>query len=77
MMTATTANASPSKSPMTYLLLAFMLVTTALVDIFVWAPLFALWAGVDNQDCSGGFFTGRPYVCQPNHAKGYGRMLVR
>ena len=77
MVTATLANASASNSLMIYLLLTFMLGTTALVDIFVWAPFFALWAGIDNEDCSGGWFTGRPYVCRPNHMKGYGRLLVR
>jgi len=78
MVTATTASASStSRAPsMIYLLLALMLGSTALIDIFWWAPFFAILSGIDGQDCSGGFFSGRPYVCTPNHAKGYGRLLV-
>ena len=76
MVIATTKKAAPAKSPATYLLLAFMLGTTALVDIFVWAPLFAIWAGIDKEDCTGGFFSGRPYVCRPNRSKSWGRLLV-
>jgi hypothetical protein len=81
MITATIAkfpsSAVSHTSSLIYLTLSTMLWTTALTDIFLWAPFFALWAGTDNQDCSGGWFTGRPYVCVKNHAKGYGRLLVR
>lgn len=76
MVTATLTSSAQSTAPAMYVLLAFMLGTTALVDIFVWAPLFAIWAGVDNQDCTGGFFTGRPYMCRPNRTKGWGRLAV-
>ena len=76
MVTATITSEFSSKTPTMYLLLAFMLGTTAMVDIFVWAPLFALLAGVDNQDCTGGIFTGRPYICRNNYTKERGRLLV-
>ena len=34
---------------------------TAIIDIFVWAQLFAVFT--DFQTCEGGIFTGKPYVC--------------
>lgn len=53
-----------------------MLGITALIDIFWWAPFFSLWAGIDNQDCTGGWFTGQPRICQTNYVKSYGRLFV-
>jgi hypothetical protein len=51
-----------------------MLVSTALADIFVWAPVFA--AAVSFTSCAGGWLTGEPRRCHPDLAKGYGRALV-
>jgi hypothetical protein len=77
--TATSIKALPD-SPLSYLLLSLMLGCTALIDIFFWAPIFGFATSFDNHDCSGGWFTGRPYVCTPNPAmdyiKGYGRLIV-
>ncbi|CAB9503741.1 expressed unknown protein [Seminavis robusta] len=70
------ASTPSNTSSLVYLTLSTMLWTTALTDIFLWAPLFAFWSGMDNEDCSGGWFTGRPYVCVKNPEKGYGRLLV-
>lgn len=67
--------ASPD-SAYSYMLLAIMLGTTALIDIFIWAPLFGLWASFGKKECSGGWFTGKPKVCKTNPVKGYGRLLV-
>lgn len=62
------------ESPSVYLLLTMMLITTALVDIFVWAPIFAAMA--DFKTCQGGWLTGEPYGCVPDPIKGYGRLFV-
>jgi hypothetical protein len=63
-----------SASPSRFLLLAVMLVSTALADIFVWAPVFA--AAVSFTSCAGGWLTGEPRRCHADLAKGYGRALV-
>lgn len=59
--------------PAIYLLLAFILGSTAVVDLFVWAPLFATFASFET--CEGnGFF--QPRKCRSDYTKGVGRMLV-
>ena len=59
--------------PAVYLLLAFILGSTAVVDLFVWAPLFATFASFET--CEGiGFF--QPRKCRSDYTKGVGRMLV-
>jgi hypothetical protein len=63
-----------SASPSRYLLLAIMLIATALTDIFVWAPVFA--AAISFHSCTGGWLTGEPRRCQVDLAKGYGRAIV-
>lgn len=76
-----TANATASRtssvlsmSPSRFLLLAFMLITTALTDIFVWAPIFA--AMINFKTCTGGWLTGEPHRCRVDLSKGYGRAFV-
>lgn len=61
-------------SPSTLLLLAIMLTSTGITDVFIWAPLFS--AFVQFQTCSGGFFTGEAYQCYTDPMKGYGRLVV-
>lgn len=67
-------------SPLSYLLLSLMLGCTALIDIFFWGPIFGFAASFGNKDCSGGWFSRRPYVCVSNpsldYIKGYGRLFV-
>lgn len=65
---------SSHSSPSILLLLATMLITTGITDIFVWAPLFS--AFVQFKTCTGGFFTGEPYKCSTDHIKGYGRVVA-
>jgi hypothetical protein len=65
--------ASITTIPAIYLLLAFILGSTAAVDLFVWAPLFATFATFET--CEGvGFF--QPRKCKSDYTKGVGRMLV-
>lgn len=62
----------------TFLLLALMTFTTALTDIFVYAPAFAMFASFETCNASGGWFTGKPYKyeCFKDYSKGVGRLLV-
>ena len=64
--------ATSTALPAIYILLACVLGSTAMVDLFVWAPLFASFAHFES--CEGGFF--RPQVCRSDFTKGLGRMLV-
>lgn len=63
----------PSVSPATYILLALTTATTAVVDIFLWAPIFGVAAKFET--CKGGFFSRR-YQCQRDYVKGFGRLMV-
>jgi hypothetical protein len=72
--TATRTSSVLSMSPSRFLLLAFMLITTALTDIFVWAPIFA--AMINFKTCTGGWLTGEPHRCRVDLSKGYGRTFV-
>jgi len=61
--------------PTLHLLLSILTGSTALVDAFVWAPVFAIAA--DFQTCTGGgLFSTRPRVCRADYVKGIGRLLV-
>jgi hypothetical protein len=52
-----------------------MMIPTALIDIFVWAPSFALFARFET--CTGGgFMSGRPRACTSDYVKGIGRLFV-
>mmetsp|Transcript_26467 Transcript_26467/g.41025 ORF Transcript_26467/g.41025 Transcript_26467/m.41025 type:complete len:271 (+) Transcript_26467:120-932(+) len=55
-------------------LLSIMTGTTALIDIFIWAPLFAAFASFET--CEGGWFTGVRRVCYSDYTKGFGRLFV-
>ena len=66
---------SAKYSHMMYVLLSIMTATTALIDIFIWAPLFATFSSFET--CSGGWFTGKPYVCVKDYTKGWSRLVVR
>ena len=64
--------ASNTAVPAVYLLLACILASTAFVDLFVWAPLFATFAHF--KTCEGGLF--HPRTCRSDYTKGVGRMMV-
>ena len=52
-----------------------MLLPTALVDVFVWAPSFAWFARFES--CKGGGILSRqPRVCTADYVKGIGRLFV-
>jgi len=52
-----------------------MMIPTALVDIFVWAPAFAAFATFET--CTGGGIMSRqPRVCVSDYVKGVGRLFV-
>ena len=57
------------------LLLCLMLLPTALVDIFVWAPSFAWFARFESCQ-GGGILSRQPRVCTADYAKGIGRLFV-
>mmetsp|Transcript_20384 Transcript_20384/g.28813 ORF Transcript_20384/g.28813 Transcript_20384/m.28813 type:complete len:245 (-) Transcript_20384:919-1653(-) len=62
-------------APAVYLLLSMMTGSTAIVDTFIWAPIFAYTASFET--CTGGgFFSRQPKVCYPDYAKGIGRLVV-
>lgn len=73
-----TASSSPSTTSSVLFLLSGMLFSTAVTDIFFWAPLFAMF--VEFETCTGGglfgLFRGKPRVCYEDVTKGYGRVLV-
>jgi hypothetical protein len=56
------------------LVLSIMTLAAALVDMFVGAPIAALF--VKWETCEGGLLSRRPQVCYPDPMKGYGRLLV-
>mmetsp|Transcript_9808 Transcript_9808/g.17696 ORF Transcript_9808/g.17696 Transcript_9808/m.17696 type:complete len:196 (+) Transcript_9808:183-770(+) len=69
------AKSANCKQPSVYLLLCLMMVPTALVDIFIWAPSFAMFA--DFETCTGGSFLSlQPKICVSDYAKGIGRLFV-
>lgn len=72
MILAMTATDTATALPAIYILLAFVLASTAVVDIFVWAPLFASFANFET--CQGGIFSRR--VCRSDYTKGIGRLVV-
>jgi hypothetical protein len=52
-----------------------MTISTAFIDIFVWAPMFAFLANFET--CSGGgIFSRQPRVCTSDYMKGIGRLFV-
>jgi hypothetical protein len=52
-----------------------MTISTAFIDIFVWAPMFAFLATFEA--CSGGgIFSRQPRVCTSDYMKGIGRLFV-
>jgi len=65
-----------SASPHTYLLLCIMLLTTAVTDIFLWAPVFAYMTNFET--CHGGWWTrrGGDVRCYRDYAKGMSRLVV-
>ena len=65
---------SASVSPTLLLLLSIMTATTAITDIFVWAPLFASFSSFET--CTGGWFTGKPHQCVSDYSKGFSRLFV-
>mmetsp|Transcript_51594 Transcript_51594/g.109726 ORF Transcript_51594/g.109726 Transcript_51594/m.109726 type:complete len:270 (+) Transcript_51594:169-978(+) len=69
------AKSANQNQPSVCLLLCLMMVPTALMDIFVWAPSFAMFA--DFETCSGGGFLSRqPKVCTSDYVTGIGRLFV-
>ncbi|KAL7540858.1 hypothetical protein ACHAXR_010427 [Thalassiosira sp. AJA248-18] len=72
---AVIAKAATTSDPSLCLLLCLMTIPTALMDIFVWAPGFAMFA--DFETCTGGGILSRkPKVCTADWLKGAGRLFV-
>lgn len=70
-VSANTENAIPA----IYILLAIMTGSTAMTDLFFWAPLFAGMASFEN--CTGGgWFSRRPRICRNDYSTGLGRLFV-
>jgi hypothetical protein len=65
-----------SSSGILFLLLAWMLAGTAVIDIFLWGPLFATLASFETCR-GGGWFSNQPRICVRDYAKGIGRLVVR
>ena len=63
-------------SPSTFLLLlSLMTASTALIDIFLWGPIFATFASFET--CTGGgWFSTEPRRCVTDYEKGFGRLVV-
>jgi hypothetical protein len=57
---------------MVHLLLSILLGSTALVDLFFWAPVFGFLTSFET--CHGGLF--QPRQCQSDYFKGLGRLIV-
>lgn len=70
---ATSANNTSNQS--VCLLLCLMMVPTAFMDIFLWAPSFAMFANFET--CTGGgIFSRLPKECNTDYVKGIGRLFV-
>ena len=52
--------------------LTFLMASTGLADLFIWAPLYG--AFVTFQSCEGGWL--QPKVCRMDPLKGYSRLIV-
>lgn len=65
-------SATDTALPAMYILLAIVLASTAMVDLFFWAPLYATFSSFES--CEGGFFSKR--VCRSDYTKGISRMVV-
>mmetsp|Transcript_2264 Transcript_2264/g.4591 ORF Transcript_2264/g.4591 Transcript_2264/m.4591 type:complete len:288 (+) Transcript_2264:161-1024(+) len=65
--------ASSTISPSLYILLCIMTLSTSLVDVFVWAPMYAFF--VSFETCSGGGFFSEGH-CVTDRSKGFSRMAV-
>ena len=75
MCIAVVAKSANANNPSVCLLLCLMLIPTALMDIFVWAPSFAYFASFET--CTGGgFLSKQPKVCTSDYVKGIGRLFV-
>lgn len=61
--------------PLFLLLLSLTTLLTAILDIFVWGPIFAFF--VSWETCTGGgWLSARPRVCVPNYVIGSSRLLA-
>jgi hypothetical protein len=69
---AVAMTATDTALPAMYVLLAVVLGSTAMVDLFFWAPLYATFSQFES--CRGGIFTKR--VCRSDYTKGIGRLVV-
>lgn len=67
------AQASKDAPSIFLLLLSLMTGSTALVDIFLWGPLFASFASFEK--CRGGF-PGKPRICKLDYTRGVGRIVA-
>ena len=72
---AAVAIAADGGSPPLLLLLCLMTLPTALIDIFIWAPGFALFSQFETCK-GGGLFSRQPRVCEAAYARGIGRLFV-
>mmetsp|Transcript_1919 Transcript_1919/g.2824 ORF Transcript_1919/g.2824 Transcript_1919/m.2824 type:complete len:231 (+) Transcript_1919:341-1033(+) len=63
---------STAPFPAMYLLFAIVAGLTALIDLFIWAPIFATFASFET--CEGFFW--RRTACRLDYSKGFGRLFV-
>jgi len=72
---AVIATRAKSSNPIFCLVLALMTISTALIDIFIWAPGFAMFASFET--CTGGgIFSRQPKICKTDYVKGAGRLFT-
>lgn len=72
---AVVATHAKTSNPLFCLVLALMTISTALIDIFIWAPGFAMFASFET--CTGGgIFSLQPKICTTDYVKGAGRLFV-
>jgi len=64
---------SAKGAPISLYLLSLMLGVTAMIDIFVWSPLFGAFTSF--HECSGGWWS-KPKVCVVNYSKGFSGLLA-
>ena len=61
--------------PSNLFLLSLMLGSTALIDIFLWGPIFGAFTSFETCK-GGGWFSSKPRTCQRNYTKGLSGLLV-
>ena len=76
-MTVAKQATTAKQSAAIYLMLALLTGSTAIFDLFFWAPTFAFFAQFETCRYKGWFFHRQKVSCEPtDFSKGYGRLLV-